>query len=74
MNKNMFVQVWDVVTGSALVNYRGHCGRVMAVVWSVIDVDVLFSGGDDFTVRSWRISQQVFKEPPLECILPIIIH
>jgi WD40 repeat protein len=38
----------------------------MTVAWSLMDPDVLFSGSDDFTVRSWRISQQVFKEPPME--------
>ncbi len=62
-------QVWDVVKGEPLVNYRGHSGRVMTVAWSLMDPNVLFSGSDDFTVRSWRISQQVFKEPPVEGII-----
>lgn len=52
--------------GECLVNYRDHVGRVMSVAWSFIDPDVLFSGGDDFTIRSWRISQQLFKEPPID--------
>ena len=73
-----FLQVWDVVKGEPLVNYRGHSGRVMTVAWSLIDPDVLFSGSDDFTVRPWRISQQVFKEPPIEgtsiCILPCLLR
>ena len=48
------------------MNYRGHSDRVMTVAWSLIDSDVLFSGSGDFTVHSWRISEQIFKEPPLE--------
>ena len=58
--------MWDVLKGEGLANYRGHNGRVMSVVWSIIDADVVFSGGEDFTVRCWRISQQRFKEPPVE--------
>ena len=58
--------MWDVLKGEGLANYRGHNGRIMSVVWSIIDPDVVFSGGEDFTVRCWRISRQRFKEPPVE--------
>ena len=65
--------------GEPVVNCRGHIGRVMSVVWSYIDPDVVFTGGEDFTVRPWRLSQQKHTQPPTsgkeifqKCLLSIM--
>ncbi|XP_047143757.1 gem-associated protein 5 isoform X1 [Hydra vulgaris] len=55
------VQVWNILTGEGIAHYGGHIGRVYTVMWSYSDRDVLYSGGDDFTLQRWRISEQNFK-------------
>ncbi|KAJ3589510.1 hypothetical protein NHX12_010355 [Muraenolepis orangiensis] len=57
-------QVWDVLKGEGLVNYRGHGNRVMCVEWSPVDPDVVWTGADDFTVHEWKLSRQDFTSPP----------
>ncbi|XP_071951268.1 gem-associated protein 5-like [Antedon mediterranea] len=59
------VQVWDVLKkGDPVANFRGHSGRVLAVEWSVMDEDIVFSGGDDFTLMKWNVSKQQHTKPP----------
>ena len=58
------MQVWDVLKGEGLVNYRGHGNRVMCVEWSPVDPDVVWTGADDFTVHEWKPSKQEFTAPP----------
>jgi len=58
------VQVWDVLKGEGLVNYRGHGNRVMCVEWSPLDPDMVWTGADDFTVHEWRPSRQEHTAPP----------
>ncbi|XP_026183868.1 gem-associated protein 5 isoform X2 [Mastacembelus armatus] len=57
-------QVWDVLQGEAVCNYRGHVGYLLCVDWSPVDPDVIWSGGKDFTVQEWRVSKQEFTNPP----------
>ncbi|KAF7655287.1 hypothetical protein LDENG_00058260 [Lucifuga dentata] len=57
-------QVWDVLQEAALSNYRGHVGFLLCVDWSPVDPDVIWTGGKDFTVQEWRVSQQEFTKPP----------
>ncbi|XP_078691159.1 gem-associated protein 5-like [Branchiostoma floridae x Branchiostoma belcheri] len=59
-------QVWDMTKGKAMSNFRGHQGRVLSVQWSQTDADMVYSGGDDFSLQSWKISQQEHKEPPID--------
>ncbi|KAI8485196.1 Gem-associated protein 5 [Branchiostoma belcheri] len=59
-------QVWDMTKGKAVSNFRGHQGRVLSVQWSQTDADMVYSGGDDFSLQSWKISQQEHKEPPID--------
>lgn len=54
-----------MVKGEALFNFRGHSGRVMCVVWSYLDPDLVYSGGEDGTVRPWRPSLQQHRHPPV---------
>ena len=50
--------------GTPVANYRGHSGRLMTVTWSPADPDIIYTGGDDFTVQPWKISQQEHQTPP----------
>ena len=59
------VKVWDVSKGEPLYNFRGHSSRVMCVVWSYLDADLVYSGGEDGTVRPWRPSLQQYRQPPV---------
>ena len=59
------VQIWNILTGEGIANYRGHIGRVYTVMWSYSDCDVLYTGGDDFTVHRWKISEQIFQTPSI---------
>lgn len=57
-------QVWDVLEEAAVSNYRGHVGYLLCVDWSPVDPDVVWTGGKDFTVQEWKVSQQEFTNPP----------
>ena len=41
-----------------MANFSGHSNRLFSGLWSPIDSDVIFTGGDDSTVFGWRISAQ----------------
>lgn len=58
------VQVWDAIRAVPVANYRGHWGRAISCCWSPVDPDVIFSGGEDCAVRSWRVSEQRDRLPP----------
>ena len=64
-------KVWDVKKGEPLYNFRGHSSRVMCVVWSYLDADLVYSGGEDGTVRPWRPSLQQNRQPPVPGTLRI---
>ncbi|XP_030649137.1 gem-associated protein 5 [Chanos chanos] len=57
-------QVWDILKGEPLVNYRGHKGRLLCVQWSPVNSDLIWTGGDDFTVQEWAASKQEHTNPP----------
>lgn len=59
-----WLQIWDVDTGEALANFRGHQGRLLSMAWSHLDPDILFTGGEDFCVMKWKISECTHKQPP----------
>lgn len=56
--------MWDVLEEAAVSNYRGHTGYLLCVDWSPVDPDVIWTGGKDFTVQEWKVSQQEFTKPP----------
>jgi len=56
--------VWDVETNQTLANFRGHVGRLLSVQWSYLDAHVVYSGGEDGSVRPWSISGQKYTQPP----------
>lgn len=34
-------QIWNVVTGEGIANFRGHAGRVFTVAFSYLDPDIV---------------------------------
>ena len=44
---------------------------MMCVVWSYLDADLVYSGGEDGTVRPWRPSLQQNPQPPVPGTLRI---
>ena len=64
--------MWDVPKGEPLYNFRGHSSRVMCVVWSYLDPDLVYSGGEDGTVRPWRPSMQEHSQPPVQGLCPVV--
>ena len=44
---------------------------MMCVVWSYLDADLVYSGGEDGTVRPWRPSLQQNRQPPVPGTLRI---
>ena len=65
-----------MVTGQPVANYRGHDGRVLCVLCSDNDDDVVFSGGQDNTLQCWRISEQkhVKPQPGKNGLIIMILH
>lgn len=57
-------QVWDVISGETLANFRDHKARIFSIAWNVLDPDIIFTGGDDMLVLQWRISEQTHNQPP----------
>ncbi len=45
-------------------NYRGHSGRLLCVQWSTVHPDLVWTGGDDFTLHEWAVSKQEHVTPP----------
>lgn len=65
MDNDLFSKVWNVETNQGVANYRGHIGRLLSVQWSFLDADVVYSGGEDGSLRSWSIKEQEFTHPPV---------
>jgi WD40 repeat protein len=49
---------FDAERRAFVANFRGHSGRVLSAFWSLVDDDLIFTGGSDLTVRMWRPSAQ----------------
>lgn len=48
--------VWDVKSGEALARYTGHSGRLMCVIWSLTDPDLIYTGSEDCCLHAWKIT------------------
>lgn len=64
LHVSLVVQVWDVLQEAPVSNYQGHTGYLLCVDWSPVDPDVIWTGGKDFTVQEWRVSEQESTKPP----------
>ncbi|KAI2651116.1 Gem-associated protein 5 [Labeo rohita] len=63
-SSNATVYVWDVLKEEPVCNYRGHSGRLLCVQWSTVHPDLVWTGGDDFTLHEWAVSKQEHVTPP----------
>lgn len=50
------IRVYDLASGTPLIELRGHTKGVSSIDYSPINPDVLVSGSDDLTVRLWSIA------------------
>jgi len=57
--------VWDVRHGLLVAVNGEHFGRLLSIVWSTADEDIVFTGSDDHTVHAWHISQHRWNEGEL---------
>lgn len=75
------LRVWDTAcapsppaeerAGSALrAVMRGHDGRALAVCWSAARADVVFSGSEDQTVRTWQWEHERHAPKPAAAPAP----
>lgn len=55
--------MWNVLEKVPIVNYSGHAGRLLCCEWSATEADSIITGGDDLTVRLWKMSDQSHKTP-----------
>ncbi|CAG8445709.1 1903_t:CDS:10 [Ambispora gerdemannii] len=64
--------VWDISKGIPLSIFRGHEGRLLSTVWSLIDADLVFTGGDDQMCFAWRPSEHQYDEAAGKNILHLL--
>ncbi|XP_071479507.1 gem-associated protein 5-like, partial [Diadema antillarum] len=57
-------QIWDAGRGEPIANFQGHSGRVFSGLWSCTSPDIILTGGEDFCVCTWRISELKHVRPP----------
>ena len=68
-------QVWNVAGGGVPVaNFSGHGERLFCGIWSPVDSNVIFSGGEDSALHCWKIDSQkdtipAKKAPPKKHLL-----
>lgn len=46
-----------------LANFGGHNGRLLCCEWNALVEDTAVTGGDDMTIRMWKIKEQTHKTP-----------
>jgi len=63
----IFMKIWNADTGVGLANYRGHSEKILCCMFSNTDSNVVYSGGEDYSVHRWRVDQQTDTLPPEEC-------
>ncbi|RUP50543.1 WD40-repeat-containing domain protein [Jimgerdemannia flammicorona] len=51
------IKVWDIPQGAPIALFRGHQGRILSAVWSLLEEDLVFTGGDDLMVCVWRVGE-----------------
>jgi hypothetical protein len=57
------LQVWDVINKEQVANFGGHTGRLLCCEWNALEQDTAVTGGDDMTIRMWKVKEQVYKTP-----------
>ncbi|XP_072171181.1 gem-associated protein 5-like, partial [Diadema setosum] len=57
-------QIWDAGRGEPIANFQGHSGRVFSGLWSCTSPDIVLTGGEDFCVCTWCLSELKHVRPP----------
>jgi WD40 repeat protein len=58
------VKVWDLETGTAVLDLKGHLGRVNSVAYNPLGKFFITAGEDD-TVRIWEPCAEGWVDPKL---------
>ena len=58
------VKVWDLKTGTAVLDLKGHLGRVNSVAYSPLG-KFLITAGEDDTVRIWEPCAEGWVDPKI---------
>uniref|UniRef100_A0A0K2ULA9 Gem (Nuclear organelle) associated protein 5 [Orcinus orca] n=1 Tax=Lepeophtheirus salmonis TaxID=72036 RepID=A0A0K2ULA9_LEPSM len=62
---DLSAQIWNAIKGEPLANFRGHTKRLLCASWSMTDPNVIYTGADDSTLYTWKISELEHKVPPV---------
>lgn len=60
------VQVWNVNDGSPIANYRMHSDKILTCLFSNNNPNLVYSGGEDYSLHQWKVDKQLEKFPPEE--------
>jgi len=61
------VQIWNADSGCPLANYRGHSEKILCCLFSNSYSNIVYSGGEDYSLHKWKIDSQSNERPPDEC-------
>lgn len=61
------VQIWNANNGKPIANYRGHSEKLLCCLFSNLDSNLVYSGGEDYCLHKWKIDAQSEIMPPEEC-------
>ena len=57
-----------------MANFGGHTGRLLCCEWNALDKDTVVTGGDDMTVRMWKIVDQIHRTPAESIAVKTVIE
>ncbi len=52
-----------MINKELVANFGGHTGRLLCCDWNALEPDTAVTGGDDMTVRMWRVKDQIHRTP-----------
>ena len=70
----LFLKIWNADEGTPIGNYRGHSDKLLCCLFSNLYRNIVYSGGEDYSLQKWDINAQEFKLPPEKCNLEINIY
>ena len=55
-----------------VANFAGHTGRLLCCEWNALEQDTAVTGGDDMTVRMWKVKDQIHRTPAESVAVKVI--
>lgn len=52
-----------MINKEQVANFGGHTGRLLCCEWNALEQDTAVTGGDDMTIRMWKVKEQICKTP-----------